>query len=89
MEFARSVSFIKPYLDHEMNLNVQIMDIMNELRQDKDRDVIEAIEHCEFKLLQQRKKTKEEEKMLLEKDQEKIELEGKFKIREQKVRGIW
>ncbi|MFS8159896.1 MAG: hypothetical protein ACMG6E_06745 [Candidatus Roizmanbacteria bacterium] len=44
MEFARSVSLIKPYLDHDMNLNVQIMDIMNELRSDKDRDVIEAIE---------------------------------------------
>lgn len=44
MEFARSVSFVKPYLDHDMNLNVKIMDIMNELRSDRDRDVIETIE---------------------------------------------
>lgn len=31
---------------------------------DSDRDVVEAVEQCDFKLLQQRKRSKEEEKNL-------------------------
>lgn len=44
MEFAWSLTAVKPYFDHDMNLNVEIMDVMNSLRSDKDRDVVEAIE---------------------------------------------
>ena len=62
MEFAHSIVSIKPYLDYDVNLNLEIMDILNKLKMDNDRDVVEAVEHCDFKLLQQRKRTREEEK---------------------------
>jgi hypothetical protein len=89
LSFASSLVQIKPTLEHEMNLNIQIMEIMNELRQDKNRDVIEAIEQSEFKLLQQRKKggSKEEEKIMLREDQDKAEAEAKLLTREARVRN--
>lgn len=52
MEFIHSLQFIKPYLDYDMNLNVDLMDILNELRQDRNRDVVEAVDQLDFNLLQ-------------------------------------
>lgn len=62
MEFAHSIVSIKPYLDHDINLNLELMEIINKLKSDPDKDVVEAIEQCDYKLLQARKRTKEEEK---------------------------
>lgn len=71
MEFANSVPYMKPFLDYDVNLNLELMDILNTLKNDLDRDVIEAVEQCDYKLLQQRKKTKEEEKLMNQSDIEK------------------
>jgi hypothetical protein len=44
MEFANSIVYIKPYLDYDINLNLELMDILNKLKSDIDRDVVEAVE---------------------------------------------
>jgi hypothetical protein len=44
MEFARSLVSIKPYLDYDINLNLELMDVLNSLKSDPDRDVIETVE---------------------------------------------
>lgn len=44
MEFAHSVITIKPYIDYDVNLNLELMDILNRLKMDSDRDVVEAVE---------------------------------------------
>lgn len=59
MEFANTMLFIKPFFDHEMDLSLELMDIINHLHNDSDRDVLEAVEHTDFELLQNRKKNKE------------------------------
>lgn len=64
MEFANSIPHMKPYLDYDVSLNLELMDILNTLKNDSDRDVIEAVEHCDYKLLNQKKKSKEEEKQM-------------------------
>lgn len=52
------------------------MEIMNELKGDKDRDVSDAAENSDYKILHAKKKTKEEEKHLLLKDSILIEQEN-------------
>jgi hypothetical protein len=52
MEFANSVPYMKPFFDYDMSLNLELMDIINTLKQDSDRDVIESVEQCDYKLLQ-------------------------------------
>ncbi len=52
MEFSRSLVAVKPFLDYDMHLSVKLMEIMQELREDTDRDVVEAIDQCEFVILQ-------------------------------------
>jgi disulfide oxidoreductase YuzD len=51
MEFAHSIIHVKPYLEVDMNLNVKFVDIVNVLRSDKDKEVVDAIENCEYLLL--------------------------------------
>lgn len=51
MEFAHSVVQMKPYLDYDVGLNLELMDVLNYLKQDSDRDVVEAVEATDFKLL--------------------------------------
>jgi hypothetical protein len=51
MEFAHSVVTIKPYLDYDTNTNLELMDILNALKGDFDKDVIEAVDQCDYKLL--------------------------------------
>ena len=51
--------FIKPYFDHDMDLQLELLDILNQLHNDSDRDVLEAVELTDFELLQNRKKNKE------------------------------
>ena len=85
MEFAHSIVQMKPYLDYDVSLNLELMDVLNYLKQDSDRDVVEAVEATDFKLLQQRKKSREEEKMQISSDAEKVKFEADLIIREQKV----
>ena len=51
IEFSHSVVHMKPFLDHDVNLNLELMDILNKLKVDNDRDVIEAVEQCDYNLL--------------------------------------
>lgn len=58
MEFANAMLTIKPYFDSDVDLSLELMDILSVLSNDKDRDVLEAVEHTDFELLQSRKKVK-------------------------------
>ena len=58
MEFANAMLIIKPYFDSDVDLSLELMDILNNLNNDPDRDVQEAVEHTDYELLQQRKKNK-------------------------------
>ena len=58
MEFANAMLVIKPYYDKDVDLSLELMDILSLLAKDKDRDVLEAVEHTDFELLQSRKKQK-------------------------------
>lgn len=58
MEFANAMLIIKPYFDQDVDLSLELMDILNNLNNDPDRDVQEAVEHTDYELLQQRKKNK-------------------------------
>lgn len=52
MEFANAMLTIKPYFDSDVDLSLELMDILSVLSNDKDRDVLEAVEHTDFELLQ-------------------------------------
>ena len=58
MEFANAMLIIKPYFDTDVDLSLELMDILSYLNNDTDRDVLEAVEHTDFELLQARKKNK-------------------------------
>jgi len=58
MEFANAMLVIKPYFDSDVDLSLELMDILSTLNNDADRDVLEAVEHTDFELLQRRKKNK-------------------------------
>ena len=58
MEFAKAMLVIKPYFDSDVDLSLELMDILSTLQEDGDRDVLEAVEHTDFELLQRRKKNK-------------------------------
>ena len=60
MEFAKVMLSIKPYFDKDVDLSLELMDVLNALQSDIDRDVLEAVEHTDYELLQNRKKTKGE-----------------------------
>jgi hypothetical protein len=81
MEFANAMLSIKPYFDQDQDLSLELMDILNHLSNDADRDVLEAVEHTDFELLQNRKKNKE---TMGNKSNEieKIALQKKLLIRE-------
>lgn len=58
MEFVNSLLVIKPYFDDDQDLSLEMMDILTTLQSDPDRDVIEAVEHTDFELLQRSLKSK-------------------------------
>lgn len=58
MEFAKAMLSIKPYFDKDVDLSLELMDVLNALQSDADRDVLEAVEHTDYELLQSRKKSK-------------------------------
>ena len=49
--FAHSIVKMKQFLEYDKNINLDLMEILNKLRTDPDRDVVEAIEQCDFDLL--------------------------------------
>lgn len=51
MEFANAMLIIKPYFDSDVDLSLELMDILQLLFNDQDRDVVEAAEHTDFELL--------------------------------------
>jgi len=57
-EFASTMTVIKPYFDTEVDLSLELMDILTQMNNDPDKDVLEAVEHTDFDLLQKRKKNK-------------------------------
>ena len=59
VEFASAMLFIKPYFDHGMRVQLELLDILHQLHNDSDRDVLQAVELTDFELLQNRKKNKE------------------------------
>lgn len=59
---------IKPFLDYEIDMNLELMEIINRLKADNDRDVSDAAEHSDYLMLHSKKRTKEEEKALLQND---------------------
>ena len=60
MEFANAMLIIKPFFDKDIDLSLELMDILQVLNSDTDRDVLEAVEHTDYELLQSRKKMKDE-----------------------------
>lgn len=79
---------IKPYFDKDLDLSLELMDILQVLQSDTDRDVLEAVEHTDYELLQQRKKTKdttdEATDKLKEEFQKKLQLREKEELEERK-----
>ena len=61
------------------------MEIINKLKTDANSEVVEAIEQCDYQLLYFKKKSKEDERQLMELDAEKEELESQLGSREMKV----
>lgn len=59
---------IKPFLDYEIDMNLELMEIINRLKADNDRDVSDAAEHSDYLMLHSKKRTKEEEKAMLQND---------------------
>ena len=80
MEFANAMLYIKPYFDVDVDLSLELMDILNNLNNDTDRDVLEAVEHTDYELLSQRKKNKNNTDDRV--DQEKVLFMKQLTIRE-------
>ena len=79
MEFANAFLLIKPYFDSDQETALQLMDILNQLSNDPDRDVLEAVDHTDYELLQMRKKNKN----LHEKDDiDKMAFQKQLAVRE-------
>jgi hypothetical protein len=51
MEFVHSIVNMKTYLEYDAKLNLDLMDTLNKLKNDENRDVVEAVEQCDFELL--------------------------------------
>lgn len=86
MEFANSLLKVKPFLESEQSLGNELMSILTSMQQDTDREVVEAVEACDYELLQMRKKSKEAEKALNAADAQRMQQESALLLREAKVR---
>lgn len=62
-----------------------MMSTLTKMHSDTDRDVVEAVETCDFKLLQIKKKTREQEKAAAAVDAQRLLLEQTLQQREAKV----
>jgi hypothetical protein len=64
MEFAHSLLTLKPFLEFDAALGNELMSLLTSMHSDTDRDVVEAVETCDYELLQMRKRSKDTEKAL-------------------------
>ena len=85
MEFARSFLHVKPFLESDPSLANMLMNLLDQMHSDIDRDVVEAVEICDYELLQMRKKPKDTEKLLNAADASRIQQEATLLLREAKV----
>ena len=77
MEFVNSLLVIKPYFDideSEQELSLELVDLLNALMHDQDRDVVEAAEHTDFELLNMKRRLKKEKKTQVNDDEEPDEV---------------
>ena len=51
MEFARSFLHVKPFLESDPSLANELMNLLDHMHSDIDRDVVEAVEICDYELL--------------------------------------
>ena len=51
MKFAKAMLYIKPYFDNDDDFSLELTDVMDNLNNDQDRDVLEAVEHTVYELL--------------------------------------
>jgi len=64
------------------------MSLLSQMHSDIDRDVVEAVEQCDYELLQMRKKSKDAEKALNAEDAQRMQLEVALQQREARVSDI-
>jgi hypothetical protein len=77
MEFVNSLLVIKPYFDldeNEQELSLELVDLLNALTHDADRDVVEAAEHTDFELLNMKRRLKKEKRTQVNEDEEPDEV---------------
>jgi hypothetical protein len=48
MEFASSLYTVKPFFDGDAALGNEMISLLNSMHSDSDRDVVEAVETCDF-----------------------------------------
>jgi len=71
IEFAKSLVQIKPYLEPNKKLSMQLNERIISLNDDLDQDVADAIEDTDYQLLMTRKKLL----LILEESEKRCDLE--------------
>ena len=56
MDFAKSLTEIKPFLEPEKQVSIDLNIRINHMKDDPDKDVADAIENTDYQLLFTRKK---------------------------------
>ena len=51
MEFARSFLHVKPFLESDLSLANELMNLLDLMHSDIDREVVDAVEICDYELL--------------------------------------
>lgn len=52
MEFAKSIVKLKPFLENDPILGNELMSLLSSMQSDLDSEVVEAVEQCDYELLQ-------------------------------------
>jgi hypothetical protein len=85
MEFATSIESVKPFLEYDVDLHLGLLDLLTFMRSDPDKDVVEAVDRTDEKMMSTKKKTKKEEQEAEHRETELRELEKKLLERESRV----
>ena len=83
IEFAKSLMQIKPYFDYDRNNFYRIMDTLDSMRKDPDKEVADVVDSVKFHLETLKPPTPEEIKSFAGLDLENQELEQKLAQREE------
>jgi len=73
IEFAKSLFEIKPFIENEGQLGMELMEKIEVLKNDEDADVSEASDDMDFRLLNQRKQLAEKYSKLAQKSSKRLE----------------